>query len=181
MKNSSPNRFSINAQTLYLKGVVDCVPLLCISLSLNQIQSAQLQQWTMCRDRQIFFTERSVIHGCSCRTQQAPDVYVTPGWRWTRRGTDFDRKLKSCWRQYLMSIWCWLNVGFCLHNLKTTKSQRQLTSVLDINLTLTLDVEFTFNFGHLTSQPKFNLIINVLWRCVPAGKALIVIKPFIKS
>ncbi len=49
-------------------------------------------------------------------------------------------------------------VGFWLHNLKTTKSQRQLTSVLDINLTLTLDVGFTLNFGHPTSQPKFNQI-----------------------
>ncbi len=34
----------------------------------------------------------------------------------------------------------------------------QLTSVLDINLTLTLDVGFTSNFGHPTSQPKFNQI-----------------------
>ncbi len=34
----------------------------------------------------------------------------------------------------------------------------KLTSVLDINLTLTLDVELTLNFGHLTSQPKFNQI-----------------------
>ncbi len=31
-------------------------------------------------------------------------------------------------------------------------------SVLDINLTLTLDVGFTLNFGHPTSQPKFNQI-----------------------
>ncbi len=57
-----------------------------------------------------------------------------------------------------VNIWRWLNVGFWLHNLKTTKSQRQLTSVLDINLTLTLDVGFTLNFGHPTSQPKFNQI-----------------------
>ncbi len=57
-----------------------------------------------------------------------------------------------------VNIWRWLNVGFWLHNLKTTKSQHQLTSVLDINLTLTLDYEFTFNFGHPTSQPKFNQI-----------------------
>ncbi len=53
---------------------------------------------------------------------------------------------------------CWLNVGFWLHNLKTTKSQRQLTSVLDINLTLTLDIRFTLDFGHPTSQPKCNQI-----------------------
>ncbi len=32
------------------------------------------------------------------------------------------------------------------------------TSVLDINLTLTLDVGFTLDFGHPTSQPKFNQI-----------------------
>ncbi len=70
----------------------------------------------------------------------------------------FDWKWKLGWRQYLMSIWRWLNVGFWLHNLKTTKSQRQLTSVFDINLILTLDVEFTLNFGHPTSQPKFNQI-----------------------
>ncbi len=57
-----------------------------------------------------------------------------------------------------VNIWRWLNVGFWLHNLKTTKSQRQLTSVLDINLTLTLDVGFTLDFGHPTSQPKFNQI-----------------------
>ncbi len=57
-----------------------------------------------------------------------------------------------------VNIWRWLNVGFWLHDLKTTKSQRQLTSVLDINLTLTLDVEFTLNFGHPTSQMKFNQI-----------------------
>ncbi len=31
-------------------------------------------------------------------------------------------------------------------------------SVLDINLTLTLDVGFTLDFGHPTSQPKFNQI-----------------------
>ncbi len=54
-----------------------------------------------------------------------------------------------------VNIWRWLNVGFWLHNLKTTKSQRQLRSVLDINLTLTLDVGFTLDFGHPTSQPKF--------------------------
>ncbi len=30
--------------------------------------------------------------------------------------------------------------------------------VLDIKLTLTLDVELTLNFAHLTSQPKFNQI-----------------------
>ncbi len=57
-----------------------------------------------------------------------------------------------------VNIWHWLNVGFWLHNLKTTKSQRQLTSVLDINLTLTLDVGFTLDFGHPTSQPKLNQI-----------------------
>ncbi len=31
-------------------------------------------------------------------------------------------------------------------------------SVSDINLTLTLDVGFTLDFGHPTSQPKFNQI-----------------------
>ncbi len=51
-----------------------------------------------------------------------------------------------------------LTLDFWLHNLKTTKSQRQLTSVLDINLTLTLDVGFTLDFGHPTSQPKYNQI-----------------------
>ncbi len=83
--------------------------------------------------------------------QQAPDVYVTSGWRQT--DVAFWLKMKIG----LTSIFR-LNVGFWLHNLKTTKSQRQLTSVLDINLTLTLDVGFTLNFGHPTSQPKFNQI-----------------------
>ncbi len=71
-----------------------------------------------------------------------------------------------------INIWRWLNVGFWLHNLKTTKSQRQLTSVLDINLTLTLDVGFTLDFGHLMSQPKFNQIptsYDVVCLFVPAG------------
>ncbi len=49
-------------------------------------------------------------------------------------------KWKSGWCQYLTSIWHWLNVGFWLHNRKTTGSQCQLTSVLDIKLTLTWDV-----------------------------------------
>ncbi len=57
-----------------------------------------------------------------------------------------------------LTSWRWLNLWFLLKQPKTTKSQRQLTSVLDINLTLTLDVEFTLNFGHLMSQPKFNQI-----------------------
>ncbi len=77
-------------------------------------------------------------------------------WRWTWRRTDVAFWLKM--KIGLTSIWCWLNVGFWLHNLKTTKSQRQLTSVLDINLTLTLNDEFTLNFGYLTSQLKFNQI-----------------------
>ncbi len=88
--------------------------------------------------------------------QQAPDVYVTSGWRWTWRQTDVAFWLKM--KIGLTSIWRWLNVGFWLHNLKTTKSQCQLTSVLDINLTLILDVGFTLNFGHPTSQPQFNQI-----------------------
>ncbi len=96
----------------------------------------------------------------SAVTQQAPDVYVTSGWHWTWRRTDVEFWLKI--KIGLTSIFdvnlTWLNVGFWLHNLKTTKSQRQLTSVLDINLTLTWDVEFTLNFGHPTSQPKFNQI-----------------------
>ncbi len=79
----------------------------------------------------------------------------------------FDWKWKLGWCQYLMSIWLWLNVGFWLHNLKTTKSQRQLTSVFDINLILTLDIEFTLNFGHPTSQPKFNQISTSCACCVP--------------
>ncbi len=54
-----------------------------------------------------------------------------------------------------VNIWRWLNIGFWLHNLKTTKHQCQLTSVLDINLTLTLDVEFTLNF--LTRRRNRNL------------------------
>ncbi len=45
-----------------------------------------------------------------------------------------------------------------LHNLKTTKSQHQLTSVLNINLTLTLDEKCTLNFGQPMSQLKFNQI-----------------------
>ncbi len=95
------------------------------------------------------------------RAQQAPDVYVTSGWRWTWRQTDvaFWLKMKiGLTSIFDVNIWRWLNVGFWLHNLKTTKSQRQLMSVLDINLTLTLDVGFTLNFGHPTSQPKFNQI-----------------------
>ncbi len=93
-------------------------------------------------------------------TQQAPDVYITSGWHWTWRGQmlHFGWKWKSGWRQYLTSIWRWINIGFWLHNLKTTKSQCQLTSVSDINLTLILDVGFTLNFGHPTSQPKCNQI-----------------------
>ncbi len=87
-------------------------------------------------------------------TQQAPDVYVTSSWCWTWRRTDVAFWLKI----ELTSIWRWLNIGFWLHNLKTTKSQRQLTSLLDINLTKTLEVEFTLNFGHPTSQLKFNQI-----------------------
>jgi len=35
---------------------------------------------------------------------------------------------------------------------------KSMYSVLDTNLTLTLDVEFTLNFGHPTSQPKLNQI-----------------------
>ncbi len=89
-------------------------------------------------------------------SQQAPDVYVTSGWRWTWRQTDVAFWLKM--KIGLTPIWRWLNVGFWLHNLKTTTSQGQLTSVLDINLTLTLDVGFTLDFGHPTSQPKFNQI-----------------------
>lgn len=51
------------------------------------------------------------------------------------------------------------NVAFWLRNLKNkTNYQHQLMSVLDINLTLTLDVEFALNYGHLTSQLKFNQI-----------------------
>ncbi len=60
----------------------------------------------------------------------------------------------NIWRQFDVD----LTLDLWLHNLKTTKSQRQLTSVLDINLTLTLDVGFTLDFGHPTSQPKFNQI-----------------------
>ncbi len=72
-----------------------------------------------------------------------------------------------------MSIWRWLNVGFWLHNLKTTKSQRQLTSVLDINLTLTLDVGFTLIL--VTRRCNQNLTkyqrLMTLCACfVPAGK-----------
>ncbi len=62
-----------------------------------------------------------------------------------------------------VNIWRWLNIGFRLHNLKTTKSQRQLTSVLDINLTLTLDIEFWS--PDVATEILTN--INVLWRCVP--------------
>ncbi len=51
-----------------------------------------------------------------------------------------------------VNIWRWRNVGFCLNNLKTTKSQCQQTFVFDINLTLTLDVEFTLDFGHPASK-----------------------------
>ncbi len=90
-------------------------------------------------------------------SQQAPDVYVTSGWRRTWRQTDVAFLVENE-NRVDVNIWRWLNVGFWLHNLKTTKSQRQLTSVLDINLTLTLDVEFTLNFGHPTSQLKFNQI-----------------------
>ncbi len=105
---------------------------------------------SMCGDALVRSTNKIV--SCLQSTQQAPDVYVTSGWRWTWRCTDVAFWLKK--KIGLTSIWrcIWL------HNLKTTKSQRQLTSVLDINLTLTLDVEFTLNFGHPTSQPKFNQI-----------------------
>ncbi len=67
--------------------------------------------------------------------------------------------------QYLTSMWRWLEtlvrrwiLVTLQHNLKTTKYQRQLTSVLDVTLTLSLDVGLTLNFGHLTSRPKSNLI-----------------------
>ncbi len=76
----------------------------------------------------------------SLQTQQAPDVYVTSGWCWTWRRTDVAFWLKM--KIGLTSIWRWINVGFWLHNLKTTKSQRQLTSVLDINLTRWIYIEF---------------------------------------
>ncbi len=106
---------------------------------------------------------KTLEFSCPCwvdAAQQAPDVYVTSGWRWTWRQTDVAFWLKM--KIGLTSIFDFnltlTYVGFWLHNLKTTKSQRQLTSVLDINLTLTLDVGFTLNFGHLTSQPKFNQI-----------------------
>ncbi len=56
-----------------------------------------------------------------------------------------------------MPIWRWLNTEFWLHNLKTTY-QHQLTSVLVIKLTLTLQVDLTLNFGHPILQPKFNQI-----------------------
>ncbi len=105
--------------------------------------------WWLFRFKKQFFAVQS-------DSQQAPDVYVTSGWRWTWRQRDVAFWLKM--KIGLTSIWRWLNVGFWLHNLKTTKFQRQLTSVLDINLTLTLDVGFTLNFGHPTSQPKCNQI-----------------------
>ncbi len=41
---------------------------------------------------------------------------------------------------------------------KSSKYQCQLMSVLDIKLTLTLDVEVTLNFGHPMLQQKFNQI-----------------------
>ncbi len=91
-------------------------------------------------------------------SQQAPGVYVTSGTLYFVQTLIFGWKWKLGWYQYLTSIWRWLNIGFWLHNLKTTKSQHQLTSLLDINLTLTLDGEFTLNFDHSTSQPKFNQI-----------------------
>ncbi len=94
---------------------------------------------------------------CPSRHQMSMQRQVDVGHD-VRQTLHFGWKWKSGWRQYLTSIWRWLNIGFWLHNLKTTKSQRQLTSVLDINLTLTLDVGFTLDFGHPTSQPKFNQI-----------------------
>ncbi len=84
--------------------------------------------------------------------KQAPEVYVMSGWRWTWRRTDVTFWLKM--RIGLTSIF---DVALTL-DLVTQQSQRQLTSVLGVNLTLTLDVEFTLNFGHPTLQPKFDQI-----------------------
>jgi len=56
--------------------------------------------------------------------------------------------------------WCWTwvrtVVGFTQP--KNNKYPHQLTSVLDIKLTLTLDVELRLNFSHPKSHLKFNQI-----------------------
>ncbi len=48
-------------------------------------------------------------------------------------------------------------------------------SVLDIKLTLTLDVELTLKFGHPMLQPTFNqasLTLSACWDCFCIGKKL---------
>ncbi len=59
-------------------------------------------------------------------------------------------------------IWRWLNVGFWLHNLKTTKSQRQQ---FNIDIRRWINIEFWSPEVATEIEPN----INVLWRCVPAG------------
>ncbi len=52
---------------------------------------------------------------------------------------------KSDWRQYLTPIWCWLNIGFWLHNLKTTNiniSWRQYWTSNSIDIRSWIDIEF---------------------------------------
>ncbi len=71
---------------------------------------------------------------------------------------------------YLMPIWCWLNVGFWLHSLKTTNiniSWRWYWTVINIDIRRWI---LTLNFGHLPSQTKCN---QILTSCVPVGKVLI--------
>ncbi len=53
----------------------------------------------------------------------------------------------SIWRQFYVD----LRLDFGYTQPKNNKYQRQLTSVLDIKLLLTLDIEFTLNFGHTMS------------------------------
>ncbi len=86
-------------------------------------------------------------------SQQAQDVNIKSGWRWTWHRTDvaFWWEGKLGWRKYLTPVWhwqCWISVT----QPKNNKYQRQLVSVLNIKWTLALDFELRWNFGHPTLQ-----------------------------
>ncbi len=90
-------------------------------------------------------------------TQQAQDINITSGWRWTWRLTDiaFWLRMKigltAIFNANLTLTYCWNLVT----QPKNNKYQHQLMSVLDIKLTLPLDIELTLDFGHPMSQQNF--------------------------
>ncbi len=66
-------------------------------------------------------------------TQQAQDINITSGWHWRWRRID-GREWKLGWRQYLTPIWCWLNIGFWLHNLKTQSADVGIGHQINIDI-----------------------------------------------